>query len=310
MRTLLVVLVAIGLVACGGGSTGGAGGGAGSTGGGAGSTGGGAGGSGGGACPALPSKTGTLDASYRKFDNSTVTFTAVPEVGCRTLRGRDGSVKGYLAVFARFTPSTSASVDAVHVRTERVQVLYRGSYAGDGTYTNVSFTVQQANGDKLESSTATLVLTNGGRSGALTGPDQLTMAFTCDAADDVAATAGAPLMDQAGRLIIENSGLNGAAFAFDDLSCTGGPTKVTLSSPGSQRGCSPTGALLVLTSSTMVSGPGTYPLDPGSYAYADFANACRVSNGGGQNMVLTEVSPPAGTLQASGPGCAGSFRCR
>jgi hypothetical protein len=252
------------------------------------------------------------------------TLTDVPEVSCRTLRKRDGSVVGYTATFGRFEPiSATRRVRSQMERMDRITVTALG-YVGDGELPKATtrFFVRKADGSSLDSD-GTLVLSDGGKKGTLSGgiggADKIT--FECDPKDDTAAVPGAPLTDAPGRAIIERAG--GDATVLEGIHCAESPSSsisnLTITHPfafllqPSEGPCVPHETLIEIKGR----GPGTYDLNPGSFVVMNLVEIGFVgtSVNGKTQVTLTGANPIKGTFQGSTPGGAGgnnfngSFTC-
>lgn len=270
-------------------------------------------------CPPYVAPAGKATAT-----TSTGTLADVPEVSCRTLRKRDGSVVGYTATFGRFEPiSTNRRVRSQMERMDRITVTALG-YVGDGELPKATtkFFVRKADGSFIDSD-GTLVLSDGGKKGTLSGgaggAERIT--FECDPKDDTAATPGAPLTDAPGRAIIERAA--GDATVLEGIHCKESPpssiSNFTLTHPfallsqPSEGPCVPNETLV----EAKVNGTGTYDLAPGSFVVMNLVEIGFVgtSVNGKTQVTLTGANPAKGTFQGSTPSGAGgnnfngSFTC-
>lgn len=316
----LPLLLGPALAACGGddsgggASTGGAGGGTGGTGvggsggasGGAGGSGGGVGGSGGSggvSCPPYTARSGTGSATYTPIGGNAQTVSALPEVACRTLRKKDGAVGGYLASFGKFQPNTTVRLDDLRDQIDRFEIKYVGAYTGDGALPGVpAYLIQRADGSNASSAGGTLTLSNSGKTGKLVD-GTTSIEFTCAADDDVTPTAGTAATDAAGRAIFEDK--DGIVAVFDAIHCSLDSGQLELGFPftvgdGPGGSCLPSEFYVSTLTSVNASGPGSYDLEPGSWIVSDLTEHGRVNIGGTAIVTLTAVTPPTGTLSASG----------
>jgi hypothetical protein len=270
-------------------------------------------------CPPYvgPSGKGTATAAFG-------TLADVPEITCRTLRKRDGSVAGFAASFGRFQavhPSTL--VQQQMDRIDRFEVTAFGNYTGDGelTTTRMDYKIQNAAGESV-SGAGTLTLSEGGKKGVMTGADGATFTFECDPKDDTAPTAGPALTDAPGRAIIERE-RGGDATLIEGIKCAeGAPSSLpnlTISFPyggfdaPSDGPCVPERTLI----EAKVNGPGTYDIEPGSYVIRGLQEIAFVgtSTNGKTSVTLTGAGPAKGTFTGSTPSGAGgknfngSFTC-
>ncbi len=270
-------------------------------------------------CPPYvgPSGKGTATASFG-------TLADVPEITCRTLRKRDGSVAGFAASFGRFQavhPSTL--VQQQMERMDRFEVTAFGNYTGDGelTTTRMDYKIQNAAGASV-SGGGTLTLSEGGKKGVVTGADGASFTFECDPKDDTAPTAGPALTDAPGRAIIERE-RGGDATLIEGIKCReSAPSSLpnlTISFPygafdaPSDGPCVPERTLI----EAKVNGPGTYDIEPGSYVIRGLQEIAFVgtSVNGKTAVTLTGAGPAKGTFAGNTPSGAGgknfngSFTC-
>lgn len=272
-------------------------------------------------CPPYVAPAGKATAT-----TSSGTLTDVPEVSCRTLRKRDGSVVGYTATFGRFEPiSTNRRVRSQMERMDYATITALG-YVGDGELpkATTSYVIRRADG----SSTAgggTLVLSDGGKKGTFSGGvgDADKIVFECDAKDDTAPTPGPALTDAPGRAIIERERVGGAATVLEGIHCAESPSStisnLTITHPfafllqPSEGPCVPNETLIEIKGR----GPGAYDLNPGSFVVMNLVEIGFVgtSVNGKTQVTLTGANPAKGTFQGSTPSGAGgnnfngSFTC-
>lgn len=270
-------------------------------------------------CPAFTPRAGKGKATF-----GAVTLTDLPELACRTLRKKDGTVAGYAASFGRFSAtSVSKQVAFQAERIERFVIVANGAYSGDGTFPGtLSYRIQKSDASSSTGTSGTLVLSNGGKTGKLTNVNGDTIDFDCDPSDDTAPTPGPALANAPGRAIIELP--TGPAAAFDGIHCDEGSSgRLTLTYPyrflgGPSDGpCVPT--QLSISSpppSQKLMGPGTYEVEIGSSITWDLIafGFASTSNVGAVTMTLTATSPATGTFSATMPGGStsgfgGSFTC-
>jgi hypothetical protein len=292
--------------AAGNGGLGGSAGAGGSGGGDAGSGGAGLTGGGGGqagstqsSCPAYVPKAGKATASYTTFEGKPRTLADLPEIGCRTLRKRDGSVVGFQASFGNFDPTISPVLETIQSQIARIQVVYTGPYSGDGALTGQAmYLIQEADGSSASSGSTSVTISDGGKALKVVGPDT-EINLTCDATDDVAPTAGQPLVDAPGRIILENG--DGAAVALDGLECDeDGGFEIGYPSVGFAPVCLPTGVRLSMYPGKVASSPGIYDIQDGSNVLVDLVTFGRVNVGGSDTFTLSAVKPAKGTVEVGG----------
>jgi hypothetical protein len=265
-------------------------------------------------------------AGKAKVTTPTGPLENVPEISCRTLRKRDGSVVGYAASFGRFEPiSTTRKVRSQMERMDRLNIEAYGPYTGDGELvaTRMNYTLRKADGSS-SSGGGKLVLSDGGKKGVFTGGpgDADRIEFECDPRDDTAPTAGPALTDAPGRAIVERE-RGGDATVLEGISCKeSAPSAISnfflthpfafLSEP-SDGPCVPNSTLL----EAKVNGPGTYDLAPGSYVVTSLVEIGFVgtSVNGKTQVTLTAQNPAKGTFTGTTPSGAGgnnfngSFTC-
>lgn len=270
-------------------------------------------------CPPYvgPSGKGTATASFG-------TLADVPEITCRTLRKRDGSVAGFAASFGRFQavhPSTLVTQQME--RIDRFEVTAYGNYSGDGELvtTRMDYKIQNAAGESV-SGGGKLTLSEGGKKGVMTGADGASFTFECDPKDDTAPTAGPPLTDAPGRAIIEPE-RGGDATLIEGIKCLeSAPSSLpnlTITFPYGAFGapsdgpCVPDRTLI----EAKVNGPGTYDIEPGSYVIHRLQEIAFVgtSANGKTTVTLTGAGPAKGTFTGTtgsgvgGKNFNGSFTC-
>jgi len=261
--------------------------------------------------------------------NTTSAFGALadlPEITCRTLRRRDGSVIGYAASFGRFQAKyVSVTLSSQMEKIDRFTVTAFGPYAGDGPLaaTALTYRIQNQAGQNSTGTGGTLTLSDGGKKGTLTGVGSSgdSVDFECDPSDDTAPTAGPALTDAPGRAIIERE-RGGDATAIDGIKCReSAPStlpNLEITFPYEtfevrDGPCVPSQVRI----EAKVNGPGTYDVGPGSYVIWDLQELAFVgtSVNGKTAVTLTGVGPARGTFAGTTPGGAGgnnfngSFTC-
>jgi hypothetical protein len=146
------------------------------------------------------------------------------ERGCETTYGLDGRPAGYLATFQDVDEQAEPYVVGVTGSRSYVQLRVRGGYAGDGTYpaARLALRVGDARGEAavahgFGAAGQRLVLRDGGKKGTYTGGG-VSLEFTCDPADETAATPRDPVAEEPApgtAYVVRPEG----AFAFDGVRC-------------------------------------------------------------------------------------------
>ncbi|MBS2012204.1 MAG: hypothetical protein JST00_04925 [Deltaproteobacteria bacterium] len=272
-------------------------------------------------CPDYTPRAGKANAT-----SSFGALTDLPEITCRTLRRRDGSVVGYAASFGRFkAKDISVTLSSQMERIDRFTVTAYGPYTGDGPLaaTTLTYRIQNQAGQNSTGTGGTLTLSDGGKKGTLAGVGGSgdSVDFTCDPSDDTAPTAGPALTDAPGRAIIERE-RGGDATAIDGIKCFESPSSsianLAITYPYESfevrdGPCVPSQIRIEVKGS----GPGTYDVNPGSYVIWDLQELAFVgtSVNGKTAVTLTSVGPARGTFAGTTPGGAGgnnfngSFTC-